>query len=125
MAFPLKQSTLAVCVHRDLQLTCSLFGMLRHHLLFRTKKFIRCTFILYFHFGWELNQQVQRGSGVSFLYNADVMTSGTFWDFRHFNFSFHVPASMFGKVCQLKSMSMFHFHGFPPVSRNCLHAAMQ
>ena len=63
-------------------------------------------------------------SGVSFRYNADVMTSALFGTFKTLKLSFPATCIYFGKVSQLKNTSMFHFHGFQPVSKDCLHVAM-
>ena len=42
-----------------------------------------------------------------------------------FETSFPVTCIYLGKVFHHYNVSMFHFHGFHPVSRNCLHVAMQ
>ena len=49
----------------------------------------------------------------------------TFWDLKKcFNGLFLLHAPTFGKVFHFKNASMFHFHGFQPVSSSCLHVAM-
>ena len=63
-------------------------------------------------------------SGVSFRYNADVMISALFGTLKTLKLSFPATYIYFGKVSQLKNTSMFHFHGFQPVSKDCLHVAM-
>ena len=63
-------------------------------------------------------------SGVSFLYNADVMTSALFRTSKNSELSFHATCINFGKIFQLKNTSVFHFHGFRCVSMECWHVSM-
>ena len=67
---------------------------------------------------------VDIASGVSFLYNADVMTSALFGTSKNSKLSFPATCTYFGKVFQLRNTSIFHFHGFQPVSKDSLHVAM-
>ena len=50
-------------------------------------------------------------SGVSFIYNAYVMT----WPLKIRNGLFLLPASIFGKVFHLQNTSIFYSHVFQPV----------
>ena len=61
-----------------------------------------------------------KSSGLSFLFNADVMISALFGTSENRNCLFLVPKSIFAKYFYLR----IHFHGFQPVSKDCSHVTM-